>query len=139
MNVNRWIALGNAGLTLISIACMVQGIREIKRKQIERHRRLMLAAFAASAIFAVSFVVRFARFGATPFQGKGTLVWVYRSVLYTHEPLAVINVPLATIALITGLKGSYRMHREIAPAAWRIWMYVSVTGVGIAILLYMIC
>jgi putative membrane protein len=137
MDWNRTLALANATLTLISVICIILGVLEIRKKRVEKHRTYMLAAYASSFLFMALFVTRYLLFGTTRFKGSEWGLHAYQFVLYSHEPLAVVNIPLATIALVTGLQRSVRMHREIAPAAMYVWLYVAITGVMIAATLYL--
>ena len=116
---------------------MAKGYRKAKSKQIAEHRTWMLLAFSASSLFMILFVARYSLYGTTAFRGSGVSLWFYRIVFYAHEPLAVVNVPVVAVALITGMKRSVRMHREIAPAAFRIWFFVSITGLAVFTLLYL--
>jgi uncharacterized membrane protein YozB (DUF420 family)/CheY-like chemotaxis protein len=126
--VNRALALTNAILTTVALVCMLAGWRTIKRKDVQRHKRLMLAATAASAAFVVVFVIRFVGHGFTPFHGTGVMRCIYYAVFFSHEPLAVVNVPLVIVTAILGLTGSYAAHKEVAQYALPIWIYVAVTG-----------
>ena len=136
--MNHALALTNALLTSTALACMIAGWRAIKRRDILRHKRLMLAATGASAAFVVVFVIRFVGHGFTPFQGHGVLRGIYYGVFFSHEPLAVINVPLVLVAVILGLKRMYAPHKEVAQYALPIWIYVATTGVLIYVLVYLI-
>jgi putative membrane protein len=136
MDANGGLALADALLTTIAVACAVSARIAIAAKRVERHRNLMIAAVAASAVFMVLFVVRFVRHGSTPFEGAGVLKVAYYAVFFSHEPLAVINVPLVVCTLVLGLRGAYRAHKEVARIAFPIWVYVAVTGVMLYLLLY---
>jgi putative membrane protein len=137
MTTNAALALVDALFTAASLACLLLGYRAVRRKQIERHRRFMLGAFGASAAFMIVFVIRFASFGFGAFHGSGVVRGVYLGVFLSHEPLAVINVPLAIAAVILGLRRSIAAHREVARIAFPIWVYVAITGLAIYALLYL--
>jgi putative membrane protein len=136
--VNFALALTNAILTTIALVCMVAGRRAIKNKDVPRHKRLMVIATVASAAFVLVFVIRFAGHGFTPFQGHGVLRGIYSAIFFSHEPLAVVNVPLVLVALALGLKGSYSIHKEVAQYALPIWIYVATTGVLIFLFVYVL-
>ena len=136
MDLNGALALVNAVLTLASIACMALGYVAIRRRAIERHRNWMIAATAFSAAFMAVFVYRFAVFGFEPFQGQGAWKVVYYVVLLTHEPLAVVNIPLVLVALVLGLRRA-KAHAEIARPALLIWFITAVTGVAVYVLLHL--
>jgi putative membrane protein len=138
MTLNHALALVNATCTLVSLVCLVLGYRAIRRAQVERHERLMLGAFAASALFMVVFVIRFATFGFAPFTGTGVTRGIYLAVFLSHEPLAVVNVPLAIATLVLGLRRSVTAHREVARIALPVWVYVAVTGLVIYVMLYLL-
>jgi putative membrane protein len=108
----------------------------IRRGQIDAHRRCMLAAFTASCLFLVSYVVYHAHAGSRPFTGQGLARTAYFAILITHVLLAAVIVPLALVTLRRGLRGDYVRHRRIARWTFPVWMYVSVTGVVIYLMLY---
>jgi putative membrane protein len=136
MNLNEALALSNACLSATSIVCMTLAFRAIRAKRVARHRSLMLVAVAASALFLALFVARFVRYGFAPFEGKGPLRVVYYAVFFSHEPVAVISVPLVVCAVVLGLKKSFHAHREVARIALPIWLYATVTGDALYLLLY---
>jgi putative membrane protein len=135
--MNHVLALTNAILTAISLVCMVAGRRAIARRDVPRHRRLMVAATAAAAAFVVVFVVRFVTYGFTHFHGDGIARGIYSVAFYSHEPLAVVNVPLVLVALGLGLRRSFVIHKEVASYALPIWIYVAVTGIMIYLFVYL--
>jgi putative membrane protein len=136
MTLNAALALCNASLTTVSTGCMIAGFRAIKRKEVRRHKRFMLTAFVAAAAFMTLFAVRFATFGFRKYPGHGVLHGIYLAIFFTHEPIAVVSVPLVIAAAGLGLARSYAAHREVAEWAFPIWLYASVTGVLIYVLLY---
>ena len=108
---------------------MVLGYAAIRRKEVERHRRLMLAAFGAAAAFVVSFVTRYVCFGRTEFSAHGVVRGVYLAVWFSHEPMAVLSIPLVIAAAVLGLRRSVEAHREVARMALPVWLYTSTTGI----------
>jgi uncharacterized membrane protein YozB (DUF420 family) len=108
----------------------------IRRGRIDAHRRCMLAAFTASCLFLVSYVVYHAQAGSRPFTGQGVARSVYFTILITHVLLAAAIVPLALVTLRRALGGDYVRHRRIARWTFPVWMYVSITGVVIYLMLY---
>ena len=108
----------------------------IRRGRIDAHRRCMLAAFTASCLFLVSYVVYHAQAGSRPFMGQGLARGVYFAILITHVVLAAAIVPLALVTLLRALGGDYVRHRRIARWTFPVWMYVSITGVVIYLMLY---
>jgi putative membrane protein len=126
----------NASLNAISGVLLLAGYTMMRLRKIDMHRRLMIAAFAASALFLVCYVVYHAQVGSVPFPRHGWVRPLYFSILITHVILAASVPPLAIVTLTRGLKGRYPQHRKIARWTFPIWMYVSVTGVLVYVLLY---
>ena len=126
----------NATLNAISAVLLVIGYRLIRQRRIDAHRRVMIAAFATSTLFLICYVIYHANVGARPFPGQGSIRVVYFSVLISHVVLAATVPPLALITLIRGLRARYDKHRRIARWTLPIWLYVSVTGVIVYVMLY---
>lgn len=126
----------NATLNAISGACLVIAWVLIKQRRIEAHRRMMLAAFAASSLFLISYVVYHANAGSRPYHGTGWLRTLYFSILIPHVVLAAAVVPLALVTLRRGLRRDDLRHRRIARITLPIWLFVSVTGVIVYLMLY---
>ena len=96
----------------------------------------MLAAFTASSLFLVSYVVYHAQVGSVRFTREGFVRPLYYAILITHVTLAATVLPLAVVTLSRGLNGRFSQHRRIAKWTFPIWLYVSVTGVLVYVLLY---
>jgi uncharacterized membrane protein YozB (DUF420 family) len=126
----------NATLNAIATVFLAFGWMFIRRRQIERHRACMLSAFTASALFLVSYVIYHANVGSVPFTKQGPVRLVYFAILITHVVLAAAILPLALITLSRALTRRFDRHRRIARWTLPIWLYVSVTGVVIYVLLY---
>ena len=126
----------NAVLNGIAGLFLLAGFYFIRSGQIERHRRAMLGAFAMSTLFLISYVVYHANVGSRPFTGQGPIRVVYFTILITHVVLAAAIVPMALVTLRRGWIRDDARHRRIAKITWPIWMYVSVTGVVIYLMLY---
>ena len=126
----------NAVLNATSGILLLLGWRAIRARRIDVHRRFMLAAFTSSVLFLVSYVVYHAQAGSRPFQGHGPIRFAYFVILATHVVLAAGIVPLALVTLRRGLRRDDARHRRLARWTWPIWMYVSVTGVVIYLMLY---
>ncbi len=116
------------------------GLYCIKHGRREAHKRLMLAAFCTSMLFLLSYLYYHLvlHTGVTHFQGHGLSRPLYFTLLISHTILAALVVPFVLITLARALKGSFARHRAIAPYTFVIWMYVSVTGVVIYLMLYKI-
>jgi uncharacterized membrane protein YozB (DUF420 family) len=126
----------NASLNALSGLLLLIGFTLIHNRRIEAHRKCMIAAFTASCLFLVCYVIYHAQVGSVPFTRQGFVRPLYFTILLTHVILAFAVVPLAIITLSRGLKGRYPQHRRIAKWTFPIWLYVSVTGVLVYVLLY---
>lgn len=126
----------NATLNGISAILLLIAYAFIRSGRIEQHRATMLAAFTTSSLFLVSYTVYHAQVGSVPFTREGLVRPLYFTILATHVTLAALVLPLAIVTLTRGLKGRYLLHRRIARWTFPIWLYVSVTGVLVYVLLY---
>lgn len=126
----------NAALNLTCFVFLVGGRMAIARGDTALHRRRMLSAFTASAVFLVSYLIRFATTGAHRYPGEGWDKTVYLVTLFSHMVLAVVLVPLVVRALQLALRADFDRHKRIVRFTWPIWVYVSVTGVIVYLMLY---
>jgi uncharacterized membrane protein YozB (DUF420 family) len=126
----------NATLNAIAATLLATGWVFIKRGRIAQHRACMIAAFTTSAIFLVSYVIYHANVGSRPFSGQGPIRLVYFAILITHIVLAAAILPLSIVTLSRGLAARYDRHVRIARWTLPIWLYVSVTGVVVYLMLY---
>jgi uncharacterized membrane protein YozB (DUF420 family) len=126
----------NATLNAASGVLLLIAYLLIRARRIEQHRKVMLAAFATSSLFLVCYLVYHAQVGSVPFTRQGFVRPLYFTILITHVTLAALVLPLAIVTLSRGLKRRYAQHRRIARWTFPIWMYVSVTGVLVYVLLY---
>jgi len=126
----------NAALNALSALLLVTGYLLIRKRRIEAHRRAMLAAFACSTLFLVSYLVYHFQVGSVKFPGTGAARSVYLTILLTHTVLAATVPVLAPITLFRGLAKRYDRHKRIARFTLPIWLYVSVTGVVVYWMLY---
>jgi uncharacterized membrane protein YozB (DUF420 family) len=126
----------NASLNATAGVFLVAGFFFIKARRIEAHRRCMIAACSFSALFLVSYVVYHAQTGSRPFPGTGLARTVYFSILIPHVILAATVLPLAVITLRRGLRRDDARHRRIARWTFPIWLFVSVSGVVVYLMLY---
>jgi putative membrane protein len=130
------LPLVNATLNAIAGTLLLFGYVNIRRGRIKIHRRFMLSAFTASILFLISYVVYHANAGSRPFPGQGPIRAVYFFILVTHVVLAATVPFLAIITLTYGLRSRFDRHVRIARWTFPIWMYVSVTGVVVYLMLY---
>ncbi len=100
------------------------------------HKRCMLAALTTSALFLISYVIYHYNAGSRPFPGQGAIRVVYFTILMTHVVLAAAILPLALTTTARGLRSQFDRHVRIARWTFPIWLYVSVTGVVIYLMLY---
>jgi uncharacterized membrane protein YozB (DUF420 family) len=126
----------NATLNAVSFVLLCVGYVLIRARRIQQHRRTMLAAFATSTLFLASYLVYHFEVGSVPFTRQGVVRPVYFTILITHVVLAAAVPPLALVTLTRGLNGRYARHRAIARWTLPIWLYVSLTGVLVYVLLY---
>lgn len=126
----------NAALNSLSAVFLLSGYRFIRLKKQEAHRRCMLAAFACSILFLISYLIYHYQVGSVPFKGQGPIRVVYFTILLTHTILATAVVPLALVTLVRALRERFDAHRRIARWTFPIWLYVSVTGVIVYWMLY---
>jgi len=128
----------NAFLNGASAVLIGSGLYFIRNRRIQAHKRMMLAAFVTSTLFLISYLYYHLvlRAGVTHFKGEGLSRPIYFSILISHTILAAVVVPFILITLYRALKGRFAKHKAIAPYTFAIWMYVSVTGVVIYLMLY---
>jgi putative membrane protein len=125
----------NALLNGLSALSLVIGFRYILAGQITRHRAAMMTAFVFSSIFLVSYIINHAVHGDTRYPGHSTLRAVYLTILASHVLLSIVALPLVLITFFFSLSGRFRLHRNIARYTFPIWLYVSVTGVVVYLML----
>jgi uncharacterized membrane protein YozB (DUF420 family) len=126
----------NALLNGTSAVLLLVGRNLIRHGRMQAHRFVMLAALCTSAAFLTSYLYYHAHVGSIHFQGHGWSRPLYFSILLSHTILAVVIVPLILVALSRALRARYALHRAIARWTFPLWMYVSVTGVVIYLMLY---
>lgn len=126
----------NATLNAASAVLLVIGWTLIKRGRITQHRAVMIAAVCTSALFLTSYLYYHAHVGSVRFTQEGLIRRVYFTVLVTHTILAAAIVPLVLVTLSRGLAAKYDRHRRIARWTLPIWLYVSITGVVVYVMLY---
>ena len=126
----------NATLNAISTVLLITGYVFIRRGDRRRHKACMIAALVMSALFLTSYVIYHAQVGSVPFRGTGWIRTVYFAVLIPHVILAAAIVPPILITASRGLSAKYDKHRRIARWTLPLWLYVSVTGVIVYVMLY---
>jgi putative membrane protein len=126
----------NATLNATAAILLIWGYMLIRRKRIQTHRKVMIAAFITSSLFLICYVVYHVQVGSVRFPHTGPLRTLYLSILTTHTMLALTVPVLAIITLSRALRGRFDKHRRIARWTLPIWLYVSVTGVVVYLMLY---
>ena len=126
----------NATLNAVATVLLTSGWILIKQKRRHAHRLCMLAAFGVSTAFLTSYLIYHASVGSVPFQKAGAIRVLYLSILVTHIVLAAAIVPMILLSLSRALRARFDQHRRIARWTMPLWLYVSVTGVVIYLMLY---
>jgi uncharacterized membrane protein YozB (DUF420 family) len=126
----------NAVLNATAAVLLVWGYTLIRRRRIQAHKRVMIAAFTVSVLFLISYLVYHSQVGSVRFQRTGAIRTVYLSILLTHTVLAAAVPVLAIVTLRRALQERFDRHRRLARRTLPIWLYVSVTGVIIYWMLY---
>jgi uncharacterized membrane protein YozB (DUF420 family) len=126
----------NAALNATATVLVVTGWLLIKRRRIQQHRAVMIAAVVTSAAFLTSYVTYHANAGSKPFPGTGAIRTIYFAILIPHVILAAVSLPPILITFIRGLRRDDQRHRRIARWTLPVWLFVSVTGVIVYVMLY---
>ncbi len=126
----------NATLNACSVLLLITGHRLIRNGKMAAHRAVMLTALGTSLLFLVSYLYYHAHVGSVHFRGTGWSRPVYFSILISHTILAAVIVPMVIITLQRALGGHFDRHRAIARWTYPLWLYVSVTGVIVYLMLY---
>jgi putative membrane protein len=130
------LPLLNAVLNGLSALLLSGGYLAIRRGAVAVHKGFMLSACVTSALFLISYLTYHYSAGSRPFPGQGGIRPVYFTVLLSHTILAAVNVPLVLITLYRALTAQWQRHRRLARWTLPVWLYVSVTGVIIYVMLY---
>ena len=126
----------NALLNFTSGVLVSAGVYFVYKKKTAAHKACMVAAVAVSSLFLTSYLVYHYQVGSVSFERAGFIRAIYFSILLTHTVLAVVVVPLVLRAVYLALKGQLEKHRRIVRWTYPIWIYVSVTGVVVYLMLY---
>ncbi len=126
----------NATLNATAAVLLIWGYTLIRRKQVQTHRKVMTTAFITSCLFLICYLIYHAQVGSVHFPKTGFIRTVYFTILITHTTLAAAVPVLAVITLRRARAGNFARHRAIARWTLPIWLYVSVTGVVVYVMLY---
>jgi uncharacterized membrane protein YozB (DUF420 family) len=132
----HWLPTINACFNTLSAAFLVTGYFMIRSNRIASHRACMLSALTCSVLFLVGYLTYHYQAGTTYYEGKGLLRPIYFTILLTHTVLAIVIVPMVIITLSRALRERFDKHKQIARWTLPIWLYVSVTGVVVYLMLY---
>lgn len=132
----RFLATVNAALNLTSATLLTIGYVNIKRGRQETHRRFMLAALTSSALFLISYLIYHYTVGSVPYPRQDWTRPVYFAILIPHVLLAALMVPFILVAVRHALKQRFEKHRRIMRWVWPVWMFVSVSGIVVYLMLY---
>lgn len=122
-------ALINAIINSTVSILLVAGLMAVKQKNYVRHKNIMMSAIVLSVLFLVSYIAHHLLSGDTKFGGEGTIRLVYFIILITHIFLAAVILPFILFTAYRSLTGEYEKHKKLARYTWPLWLYVSVTGV----------
>jgi len=126
----------NAILNASSFVLLSSGYFFIRRKNVHAHRNCQIAALTASVLFLISYVVYHSHHGVTRFAGQGIVRPIYFTILYTHTFLAVVIVPFVIVTVRRAKRAEFARHKRIARWTLPLWLYVSITGVVVYLMLY---
>jgi uncharacterized membrane protein YozB (DUF420 family) len=126
----------NACLNGTSALLLFSGYSFIRSGNVAAHRACQLSALVVSILFLASYLTYHYHHGATPFRGQGVVRPIYFTILTSHTILAIVIVPLVAITLYRALRQDFVRHRRIARITFPIWLYVSITGVIVYLMLY---
>ncbi len=126
----------NAILNGVSGLFLVAGYLMIRQRRIRAHRAYMVSAFTTSTLFLISYLTYHFNVGSVAFTGQGAIRVVYFTILISHVVLAALILPLALTTLVQALRERFDQHARIARWTLPIWLYVSVTGVVVYLMLY---
>jgi len=131
-----WLPFVNAFFNSVSAAAILFGFAAIRRRRRDVHQRWMLTALASSGVFLASYVTYHGLHGDSRFLGQGAVRPIYFAILISHIGLSVVALPLVLSTFYLSLSGRFAAHRRLARWTFPIWLYVSVTGVLVYVLLY---
>ena len=126
----------NAGLNTLSAILLLRGYLQIRRGEREAHRKTMLAALLSSGLFLSSYLVYHFQVGSVPYPHHDWTRPLYFAVLIPHVILAALLVPLVVVVVWRALKGEFARHRRLARWVWPVWIFVSLSGVMVYLMLY---
>lgn len=137
-NLLSYLPHVNACLNFTSAVLLLTGYSFIRARNVAAHRACQVAALIVSLLFLASYLFYHYHHGATRFQGTGIVRPIYFTVLTSHTILAIVIVPLVILTFYRALRNDFARHRRIARVTLPLWLYVSITGVIVYLMLYQI-
>lgn len=131
-----WLSTLNALLNLASAVLLVLGYRAIRRGDRQRHKQFMLGALVVSALFLISYVIYHAEVGSVPYPHQDWTRYLYFTILIPHVVLATLMVPFILLAVRRAFQEQFDRHKRIAQRIFPVWLFVSVSGVVVYLMLY---
>lgn len=136
MNLFLYIPTINASLNLLSLVFLILGFIFIRKGNKHLHKRLMISAFISSAVFLIFYLIYHYYAGHKVYNGVGVARLIYLLILFTHVILAVLMVPFILATFFYAFKADFNKHKKLAKITFPVWVYVSLTGVIVYVLLY---
>ena len=136
-SILNYFVLLNIILNSATIICILLGRLAIKNRKIFLHKKFMLSAFTFSVLFLISYIYYHYNYGATLFLGQGIIRPIYFFILISHIILAAITLPMVLVTLYFALFSQFILHKAIANYTFYAWLYVSITGILIYLLLHL--
>ena len=137
-SIVKYLPEFNAFMNSLATICLLIGYYHIKKENRDKvlHRKFMVSAFVCSTIFLASYLVYHYHVGSKTFPELGWIKTVYLLILFPHIVLAVVMLPMIFLTFRRAFKGEFELHKKIAKPTFFIWLYVSLTGVIIYLMLY---
>lgn len=126
----------NAFLNLVAAVLLVIGHRHIKHGRVADHKRIMLMALAVSAAFLISYLIYHYQVGSVPYPHQDFSRYIYFAILIPHIVLAAVMVPFILVMVWQALRGQFEKHRRLARWVWPVWVFVSISGLVVYMMLY---
>lgn len=126
----------NAFLNLLAAVLLVIGYRHVKHGRIVEHKRIMLMALVASAAFLTSYLIYHYQVGSVPYPHYDFTRYIYFAILIPHVILAAVMVPFVIVMVWHALRAQFDKHRRLARWVWPVWLFVSISGLVVYVMLY---
>ena len=128
----------NAALNCISAILLIAGYRFIKQGRQAAHHKCMTTALSVSALFLISYVIYHAKVGSVPYPYHDWTRWVYFTILIPHVIMAAVTLPFILITAWSAWRGNFVRHKRLARLVWPAWLFVSLSGVAVYLMLYQV-